>query len=67
MAAPGAGDLPSLRERDDEGHVVLPPEIAADTAPSPNDFGLVRWVNARSIKETFSPPTDYRYPFMAER
>src|SRR5438132_806617 len=27
-------------------------------------LNLVRWVSARSIKETFSPPTDYRYPFM---
>jgi hypothetical protein len=23
-------------------------------------------VSPRAIKETFSPPTDYRYPFMAE-
>lgn len=30
-------------------------------------LNLVRWVSARSIKETFSPPTDYRYPFMAEQ
>jgi 1-pyrroline-5-carboxylate dehydrogenase len=30
-------------------------------------LNLVRWVSARSIKETFSPPTDYRYPFMAEK
>jgi 1-pyrroline-5-carboxylate dehydrogenase len=30
-------------------------------------LNLVRWVSARSIKETFSPPTDYRYPFMEER
>ncbi|MFL5611512.1 MAG: L-glutamate gamma-semialdehyde dehydrogenase [Gemmatimonadaceae bacterium] len=29
-------------------------------------LNLVRWVSARTIKETFSPPTDYRYPFMAE-
>ncbi|HET9424554.1 MAG TPA: L-glutamate gamma-semialdehyde dehydrogenase [Gemmatimonadaceae bacterium] len=29
-------------------------------------LNLVRWISARSIKETFSPPTDYRYPFMAE-
>jgi 1-pyrroline-5-carboxylate dehydrogenase len=29
-------------------------------------LNLVRWVSARSVKETFSPPTDYRYPFMAE-
>jgi 1-pyrroline-5-carboxylate dehydrogenase len=29
-------------------------------------LNLVRWVSPRSIKETFSPPTDYRYPFMAE-
>jgi 1-pyrroline-5-carboxylate dehydrogenase len=30
-------------------------------------LNLVRWVSARSIKETFSPPTDYRYPFMDEK
>ncbi|HWH52738.1 MAG TPA: L-glutamate gamma-semialdehyde dehydrogenase [Gemmatimonadaceae bacterium] len=29
-------------------------------------LNLVRWASARSIKETFSPPHDYRYPFMAE-
>jgi 1-pyrroline-5-carboxylate dehydrogenase len=29
-------------------------------------LNLVRWVSARTIKETFSPPKDYRYPFMAE-
>ncbi|GAB3685081.1 L-glutamate gamma-semialdehyde dehydrogenase [Actinocorallia lasiicapitis] len=27
-------------------------------------FNLIRWVNARTIKETFVPPTDYRYPHM---
>ncbi len=29
-------------------------------------LNLVRWISPRTIKETFSPPTDYRYPFMAE-
>jgi 1-pyrroline-5-carboxylate dehydrogenase len=29
-------------------------------------FNLLRWVSARSIKETFVSPTDYRYPFMGE-
>jgi 1-pyrroline-5-carboxylate dehydrogenase len=29
-------------------------------------LNLVRWVSARTIKETFVPPTDYRYPFMAD-
>ncbi len=29
-------------------------------------LNLFRWVSARSIKENFNPPTDYRYPFMAE-
>jgi 1-pyrroline-5-carboxylate dehydrogenase len=29
-------------------------------------LNLVRWVSARAIKETFSPPLDYKYPFMAE-
>src|ERR1022692_1484414 len=27
-------------------------------------FNLIRWVNARAIKELFSPPVDYRYPHM---
>jgi 1-pyrroline-5-carboxylate dehydrogenase len=29
-------------------------------------LNLVRWVSARTIKENFAPPRDYRYPFMAE-
>ncbi len=29
-------------------------------------LNLLRWVSPRSVKETFAPPTDYRYPFMAE-
>jgi 1-pyrroline-5-carboxylate dehydrogenase len=29
-------------------------------------LNLIRWVSPRSIKENFDPPTDYRYPFMAE-
>ena len=28
-------------------------------------WNLIRWVSPRSIKETFVPPTDYRYPFMS--
>ncbi|HKJ01592.1 MAG TPA: L-glutamate gamma-semialdehyde dehydrogenase [Longimicrobiales bacterium] len=27
-------------------------------------LNLLRWVSARTIKETFVPPKDYRYPFM---
>jgi len=27
-------------------------------------FNLIRWVNARAIKELFVPPVDYRYPHM---
>ena len=27
-------------------------------------LNLLRWTSARVIKETFAPPTDYRYPFM---
>jgi 1-pyrroline-5-carboxylate dehydrogenase len=27
-------------------------------------FNLIRWVNARSIKEALAPPVDYRYPHM---
>ena len=29
-------------------------------------LNLVRWISPRTIKETFSPPLDYRYPFMSE-
>lgn len=27
-------------------------------------MNLMRWVSARTIKETFVPPADYRYPFL---
>ena len=27
-------------------------------------FNLLRWVSIRTISETFSPPSDYRYPYM---
>ncbi|MEO5910324.1 MAG: L-glutamate gamma-semialdehyde dehydrogenase [Pelobium sp.] len=27
-------------------------------------INLLRWVSPRTIKETFNPPTDYRYPFL---
>jgi 1-pyrroline-5-carboxylate dehydrogenase len=27
-------------------------------------WNLIRWVSPRTIKETFVPPRDYRYPFM---
>lgn len=30
-------------------------------------LNLYRWLSARTIKETFNPPTDYRYPFMEEK
>jgi len=29
-------------------------------------MNLMRWVSARTIKETFVSPTDYRYPFLGE-
>ncbi len=33
-----------------------------DKAGAPSN--LMRWTSPRSIKETFDPPKDYRYPFM---
>ena len=30
-------------------------------------LNLYRWLSARTIKETFTPATDYRYPFMLEK
>jgi 1-pyrroline-5-carboxylate dehydrogenase len=30
-------------------------------------INLLKWCSPRTIKETFDPPRDYRYPFMAEK
>ncbi|MDB4958820.1 MAG: delta-pyrroline-5-carboxylate dehydrogenase [Myxococcales bacterium] len=35
-----------------------------DKAGSP--LNLLRWVASRTLKETFVPPTDHRYPFLSE-
>jgi 1-pyrroline-5-carboxylate dehydrogenase len=29
-------------------------------------WNLIRWVTPRSVKETYVPARDYRYPFMAD-
>jgi 1-pyrroline-5-carboxylate dehydrogenase len=29
-------------------------------------MNLLRWINARTVKETFAPPRDHRYPYMVE-
>ena len=29
-------------------------------------LNLIRWVSARTVKENFNPPHDYKYPFMSE-
>jgi 1-pyrroline-5-carboxylate dehydrogenase len=29
-------------------------------------LNLLRWVSCRAIKENFAPPTDWKYPYMAE-
>lgn len=29
-------------------------------------LNLYRWLSARTIKETFNPPVDYRYPFLSQ-
>ena len=30
-------------------------------------MNVLRWMTARTMKETFDPPKDWRYPFMAEK
>jgi 1-pyrroline-5-carboxylate dehydrogenase len=30
-------------------------------------LNLLRWVSPRTVKETYSPPTDWRYPFMGDQ
>ncbi len=32
-----------------------------------SDINILRWMTARTIKETFNPPKDWRYPFMSEK
>lgn len=31
-----------------------------------SQINLLRWASPRAVKETFDPPTDYRYPYMAK-
>ena len=51
------------------GAVVGQQPFGGSRASGTNDkagslFNLLRWVSARTIKETFVPATDYRYPFL---
>jgi 1-pyrroline-5-carboxylate dehydrogenase len=51
------------------GAVVGQQPFGGSRASGTNDkagsiMNLMRWVSARTIKETFVPPTEYRYPFM---
>ena len=53
------------------GAVVGQQPFGGSRASGTNDkagsmFNLVRWVSQRTIKETFDPPKDYKYPFMEE-
>jgi 1-pyrroline-5-carboxylate dehydrogenase len=53
------------------GAVVGQQPFGGSRASGTNDksgsaLNLLRWVSPRSIKETFVPPTDWRYPFMTE-
>jgi 1-pyrroline-5-carboxylate dehydrogenase len=53
------------------GAVVGQQPFGGSRASGTNDkagsmLNLLRWVSARTIKENFVPPTDYRYPFMNE-
>jgi 1-pyrroline-5-carboxylate dehydrogenase len=52
------------------GAVVGQQPFGGSRASGTNDkagsmWNLIRWVTPRAIKETFVPPTDYRYPFLA--
>ena len=53
------------------GAVVGQQPFGGSRASGTNDkagswLNLERWVTPRTIKETFLPPTDFRYPFMAQ-
>ncbi len=53
------------------GAVVGQQPFGGSRASGTNDkagsiLNMMRWTSPRTIKETFCPPTDYRYPFMLE-
>ena len=53
------------------GAVVGQQPFGGSRASGTNDkagslMNLLRWVSARTIKENFVSPTDYRYPFLDE-
>lgn len=53
------------------GAVVGQQPFGGSRASGTNDkagsmFNLIRWISMRTIKETFDPPKDIRYPFMSE-
>ena len=53
------------------GAVVGQQPFGGSRASGTNDkagsfLNMIRWVTPRTIKETFVPPTGYRYPFMGE-
>jgi 1-pyrroline-5-carboxylate dehydrogenase len=52
------------------GAVVGQQPFGGSRASGTNDkagskINLLRWISTRAIKETFAPPTNWRYPFMA--
>jgi len=54
------------------GAVVGQQPFGGSRASGTNDkagsyLNLIRWTSPRTIKETFDPPHDYRYPFMAKK
>jgi 1-pyrroline-5-carboxylate dehydrogenase len=54
------------------GAVVGQQPFGGSRASGTNDkagtwLNLERWVSPRSIKETYLPPTNYRYPFMGTK
>jgi 1-pyrroline-5-carboxylate dehydrogenase len=54
------------------GAVVGQQPFGGSRASGTNDkagsyLNLVRWLSPRTVKETFCPPTDYRYPHMGEK
>jgi 1-pyrroline-5-carboxylate dehydrogenase len=53
------------------GAVVGQQPFGGSRASGTNDkagsmWNLIRWVSPRTIKETFVPPKDYRYPYMTQ-
>jgi hypothetical protein len=60
-----AYSISSLAWASSDGAIVSPRAFAVLTLMTSSNWNLTRWLSPRTIKETFAPPRDWRYPFLS--